>query len=532
MSAYDYIVIGGGSAGCVVAARLSERSEIKVLLLEAGGADRSLLLKIPLAYSMLRNMPQFDWGYKTDPEPFAAGREIPVARGRVLGGSSSINGMMYSRGHPKDYDEWAQMGAQGWSYDEVLPFFKKSECNWRGEGAVHGGSGPMNVVPFKSREPAAQAIRETARSLNYHVLDDFEAGDPEGFSLPDATISRGRRSSASQAFLKPARNRPNLTVITGAHASRIVIENRRAVGVEYLKRGKTITVRADREIVLSGGTYASPQLLMLSGIGPADHLRDMGIQPVMDISGIGQNLQEHPLAPIGFAGKKPFYFSRSLRADRMAFSALRWMLTGQGTLSSVPLNTIAYLKSNAGLERPDIENIFVSTSLAANVWFPGIRKPAPDVLTSLNAALRPKSRGFVKLRSADPMTAPRIQFNLLQETEDLNLLRHALRWTRDFVRQDPLTEHVGDEVFPGADVQTDEALNAYIQTTVATVQHPTSTCKMGEGEDAVVDSTLRVRGIDGLRIADASIMPTLIGGHTNAPTIMIGEKAAAMIMNN
>lgn len=530
-SAFNYIVIGGGSAGCVVAARLSENPENRVVLLEAGGSDRGLLLKIPLAYPTLREMPQFDWGFHTEPEPFANDRRIPAARGRVLGGSSSINGMMYSRGHPRDYDQWAQMGAKGWSFEEVLPFFKKSERNWRGEGPNHGGSGPMSVVPYRSREPAAKAIRETAQALNYRVLDDFEAGDPEGFALPDATISRGRRSSASQAFLKPARHRANLKVTTGAHVTRIVIENGRATGVDYVKDGRNFTVLADREVVLCGGSYASPQILMLSGVGPADHLREMGIEAVLDLPGVGRNLQEHPLVPMGFAGAKPFYFSRALRADRMAFGALQWLLTGRGVLSSVPLNTIAYLKSHPDLERPDIENIFVSTSFAAKVWFPGLRKPAPDILTSLNAVLRPKSRGFVELRSADPMAPPRIRFNILEDPDDIAILRHAIRWTRDFVRHEPVAQHVGEELLPGPSVTSDDALDAHIRQTVATVQHPAGTCRMGAGDDAVVDPDLRVRGIDGLRVADASIMPVLIGGHTNAPSIMIGEKVADLIAN-
>ncbi|WP_315763980.1 MULTISPECIES: GMC family oxidoreductase [unclassified Bradyrhizobium] len=529
---YDFIVVGGGSAGCVVAARLSERSDNNVLLLESGASDRSLILKMPLAFTSLRNSPRFDWGYKSDAEPFASQRIVPAARGKVLGGSSSTNGMMYSRGHPRDYDEWMEMGAEGWSYDAVLPFFKKSERNWRGEGPTHGGTGPMSVVPYTSSEPIAKAIEETARALNYRILDDFEAGDPEGFALPDSTIYRGRRASASKAFLHPARNRSNLTVITGAHVTRIVIENGRATGVEYLRNGRPITVRATREIVLSGGAYASPQLLMLSGIGPADHLRDVGVPVVLDVPGVGAGLQDHPMVPMGFSAKKPLQFGQRLRADRLALSVMYWLLTGRGLPSTVPLSSIAYYKSRPDLRRPDLENIFMSTNLAAKVWFPGWRKPEPDALTSLNVVLRPRSRGFVRLRSADPAAPPRIQFNLLQDPNDLRLLRYALRWTRDFVRHAPLSEHVGQELFPGTALETDAALDAYIRKTVATAEHPTSTCRIGAGQDAVVDPQLRVHGINGLRIADASIMPTLIGGHTNAPSIMIGEKAADMILAN
>lgn len=526
---HDFIVIGAGSAGSAVAARLSEQSSNRVLLLEAGGRDQHLTLKMPLLFTSLRTSP-FDWGYATDPEPYAADRVVPAPRGKVLGGSSSVNGMMYSRGHPKDYDEWAAMGAEGWSYEEVLPFFKKSESNWRGEGPHHGGSGPLKVTPYRSNEPIAQAIRETARSMQYRVLDDFEAGNPEGFALPDSTTFRGRRASASQAFLAPARHRDNLKVVTGAHVTKILVENGRAVGVNYRIGEQSVTARAGREVVLSGGAYASPQILMLSGIGPAEHLREMGIAVVRDSPGVGKGLQEHPLVPTSFALKRASLFSRYMRADRMALAVLTWLLTGRGIPGSVPLSSIAYYKSRPDLDRPDLENVFMSTSLAARIWFPGWRTAVPDALTSLNVVLRPNSRGFVKLRSSDPHDAPRIQFNFLEDAEDLRLLRHAIRWTRDFVRQAPLADFVGEEIFPGKGVDSDAALDGFIRQIVTTGQHPTSTCRMGVEADAVVDPQLRVRGVDGLRVADASIMPTLIGGHTNAPSIMIGEKAAAMIL--
>ncbi len=389
---YDYIVIGGGSAGCVVAARLSERADNKVLLLESGGGDRSFILNMPLAFTSLRTS-KFDWGYTTEPEPFAANRNLPAPRGKVIGGSSSVNGMMYSRGHPRDYDQWRQMGAEGWSYEDVLPYFKKSERNWRGAGPTHGGSGPLSVVPYTSDEPITKAIHETARALNYRVLDDFEAGDPEGFALPDRTVFRGRRFSAARAFLDPARRRPNLTIVTGAHVARILIRKGRATGVEYLKSGKTLTAHAGREIVLSGGAYATPQILQLSGVGPADHLREVGVPIVLDLPGVGAGLQEHPLSPMAFSLKKPLRFTRELRADRLAFAGLRWMLTGGGLPSTVPLSCIAYYKSRDGLERPDLENIFMSANMAAQVWFPGWRKPPPDLLSSLNVVLRPAAAG-------------------------------------------------------------------------------------------------------------------------------------------
>jgi len=525
---YDFIIIGGGSAGCVIAARLSERAENKVLLLESGGRDTNILLKMPFAFTVLRDTP-LDWGYSTDPEPFAGGRIVPTARGKVLGGSSSVNGMMYSRGHPRDYDQWRQMGAEGWSYEDVLPYFRKSESNWRGEGPVHGGSGPLKVTPYLSDEPVSRAIKDTARATGHRVLHDFEAGDPEGFALPDSTIYKGCRASASKAFLEPARERPNLDVVTSAHVLRIVVEKGRAVAVDYLKAGETRQVRAEREIILSGGAYASPQILMLSGIGPAEHLKGHGIPVQLDLPGVGSGLQEHPLVPMSFGLKKPLRFTKRLRADRLAFAGLRWLLTGRG-LPSVPLSCIAYHKSRPDLERPDLETIFMATNMMARPWFPGWKKPQPDALTMMNVVLRPGSRGSVRLRSSDPLDKPRIQLNLLQDPEDLRLLRYATRWTRDFVRNAPLAEYVGDEMLPGSAVNGDAELDEVIRQVVTIGQHPTSTCRMGNDEDAVVDAELRLRGVEGLRVADASVMPTLIGGHTNAPSMMIGERAADILM--
>lgn len=442
----------------------------------------------------------------------------------------AINGMMYSRGHPRDYDQWAQMGATGWSFDEVLPYFRKSERNARGASHWHGADGPMGVSRMSHDDPIVQAAETTARNLGYPVPDDFEAGTSEGFALPDLTIGKGRRASSASAFLKPARRRTNLAVETGAHVTRVLFEGTRAVGVEYRQSGRTHTARCAAEIILCGGAYASPHLLMLSGVGPAEHLRQHGVDVVADLPGVGSNLQDHPLVPMGFRGKRRFPLQAKLRADRVALSALQWMLTGKGMMGTQPLTTIAYYRSRAELERPDLESIMMPTSLNAHVWFPGIRKPHEDIMTALNCVLRPSSRGSVRLRSADPVAKPAIQFNMLAEQSDVDLLRHSIEWTRSFMASAPMNEFVGEEAFPGSAMNTSVAMENYIRSVSVTAQHPACTCRMGTDPESVVDPSLRVNGIEGLRVADASVMPTLIGGHTNAPSIMIGERAADFLL--
>lgn len=526
---FDFIVVGGGSAGAVVAARLSEGAKYSVLLLEAGAPDKSLLIRMPLGFRLIRQLALFDWGYRSEPEPHANARSIHIPRGKVLGGSSSVNGMIYSRGHARDYDEWVRLGAAGWSYDDVLSYFRKSERSDRGASTWHGADGAMGVSRISNDDPLAHAIKQTAVELGYPVVDDFEAGSHEGFGLPDLTVGKGRRSSTASAFLAPVRDRANLHVVTGAHATRILFKCTRATGVEYRVGEKAFTASCSRETILCGGAYGSPHLLMLSGVGPAEHLRRHGISVVADLPGVGTGLQDHPLVPMVFRSKQPLLVRSATRADRIAWAALRWMLTGKGFLATQPLSSVAYYRSQPSLERPDLEFVLIPTSLDAKVWFPGIRPPGADLLSIYNIVLQPESRGSVRLRSANPHEPPAIQFNLLQSDHDAELLRHAIGWTRDLMSAGSMQRFVGEEALPGRGVEDAAGVKEFIRSAVVTAQHPACTCRMGVDAESVVDPQLRVHGLQGLRVADASIMPTLIGGHTNATSIMIGERAADFV---
>jgi choline dehydrogenase-like flavoprotein len=526
----DYIIVGAGSAGCVLANRLSADPDVNVLLVEAGGRDRHPLMKIPFAFLKLQFVSRLNWGYMSEPEPHADNRRLWLPRGKCLGGTSSINGMVYSRGHPGDYDEWAEMGATGWSWSDVLPYFRKSENSWRGESEYHGASGALTVTPIKIVEPLFSKTMETARRLGHTVLDDQHGvGTGEGFAPGEVTVHRGMRGSTSKRFLDPVASRPNLKVLPNALVTRVLIENRRAVGIELAEPGGKRTITAEREVILAAGAYNSPQLLLLSGVGPADELKAVGIDPVVDLPGVGRNLQEHPLTGVAYTINQPVGFERELRFDRLAAKMTRWGLGLRGPASELPVICFGFVRTEEGLNRPDIKANIYPTRLDARVWFPGIRKGRGHAMTVFNVLLRPESRGSVTLRSTDPGDAPRIRINLFEDERDLVTLRRSVRLMRDFFAAEPLSDVVQSELMPGSDVRTDAEIDAFNRKSSTVAHHASCTCAMGTGPNSVVDPELRVRGVEGLRVVDASVMPRVVGGNTNAPVIMIAEKAADLI---
>ena len=526
---YDYIIVGAGSAGCVLAYRLTEDPDVRVLLLEAGGQDNQFFYRLALGFHSWR-YPETSWRYTTEPEPHLNGRELPVPRGKVLGGSSTINGMLYSRGHPRDYDLWRQMGCEGWGFDDVLPYFKRSETNWRGETEFHGGSGPLEVSRIDTRKFLHEPYMAAAQSLGWPLTDDHHGAHPEGFGGGDTTTTRrGRRASAARAYLRPAMRRPNLTVLTGALATKLVIEQGRATGLEFTHEGTPRTERVKREVILAGGVYNSPQLLMLSGIGPADHLQEMGIAPVVDLPGVGRNLSEHAAYWIEYATKGPVSLLNEMRIDKLAVAMGQWALFGTGTLATQCNSCHAEIRSKDGLEQPDLQIYFNPVRADAKPWFPGIGTRQEHLINAVVCLLQPESRGWMTLRSKDPKDKPRIQFNLMATQNDVDTLVRSVKIVRDVYGARPMADLIDREVRPGPAVQSDGEIEAFLRESLATSHHSVGTCAMGIGSQAVVDPELRVRGVEGLRVCDASIMPTVPGGNTNAPAIMVGEKAADLI---
>jgi choline dehydrogenase len=526
----DHIIIGAGSAGCVLANRLSEDGRSRVLLLEAGGEDDSWLFRMPLGFMMTAANPAYDWGYASEPDPKLGGRSLPLPRGRVLGGSSSVNGMIYMRGHASDYDGWRQMGCRGWGYDDVLPYFRRMESSWRGAGPFHGGDGPLAVSRVDGGHLLSDPIRASVRAAGFAESDDLSGERQEGFSECEVTVDRrGRRASTSRAYLRPVLGRPNLQLRTRTQATRVLIERGRAVGVEVRGPDGLRQVRARKEVILSSGAYASPQLLMLSGIGPGDHLRDQYIEPIVDAPGVGANLSEHPLVYMSFAARGATTFLSALRLDRAALSVLRWGLAGKGPFASQITSGVLMLRTRPELERPDIQLVFLPVRLDAKMWHPLSRNRQEHVLSVMVMQLHPESRGTVRLGSADPFARPVVDLNLLSAPSDFADIRGGIAATRRIFAQSPLAEMVRAELVPGPERQDDAALDGFIRDNLKITQHPCGTCRMGEDAEAVVDSQLRVRGVEGLRVVDASIMPTVPGANINAAVIMVAEKAADLI---
>ncbi|HEY5410298.1 MAG TPA: GMC family oxidoreductase N-terminal domain-containing protein [Caulobacteraceae bacterium] len=528
---YDYIVIGAGSSGCVIAARLSEDPDVRVLVLEAGGKDDHPYIHMPLGFLRAMLVPRLTWGYMSEPIAQLDGRRLPLPRGKVLGGSSSINGLFYMRGHPRDYDTWRQMGCDGWGYADVLPYFKRMETSWRGAGKYHGGSGPLSVRPIDTKLLLHDPLMATAKNAGYPVSDDLSGEVPEGFSKGEVTIDRrGRRASAYRAYLHPALRRPNLTIETDALTTRVLIETGRAVGVEISQQGKLRQIRAEREVILCGGAFNSPQLLMLSGIGPADELTQQGIRPIVDLEGVGKNLSEHPNCMMRFNAKSPVTFLKELRYDRAALSAAQWALLGSGPFATQINSCNVVVRTAPGLEQPDIQLMCNPVRMDAKLWFPGVAKPQQHAFQVGVVILHPHSRGEVTLRSASPLDPPKVQLNLMSTPTEFETMRRGIREARRIYHTPPQSELTGAEAVPGDDAQSDEALDAWIRKACSSTQHPVGTCSMGLGAEAVVGPDLRVIGIQGLRVADASIMPTVPGANTNASAIMVGEKASDLIL--
>ena len=531
-TAFDYIIIGAGSAGCTLANRLSADGRMRVLLLEAGGWDRHLLLKLPLAWGAVLLNRMYDWGYDTEPEERLDGRRIEVARGKVVGGSSAINAMAYVRGNRADYERWASRGLPDWSYEKVLPYFRKQESWEGGASQYRGGNGPLATRKARYQDPLVEAYLASAQDMGYALNDDYNGMEQDGFARMQMTIRDGRRESAATAYLHPVLSRENLIVRVTSPVTRISIEGTRAVGVEYFHNGECCFVPAAREVILSGGAINSPQLLMLSGIGDPAELSPYNIAVKAALPGVGKNLQDHVAALLIYGRRDESPFLRQMRADRLLLALGQGLLRGKGFATELPGGITGFVKTTPYEPIPDIQLLFIAGSLAAKPYLPPFSQPFADSFACRIVLLRPESRGSIRLASASPLAHPKIRQALLSIDVDWRKLSAGIRIFRELAQLPRLEPYVAREIGPGAAVTTQNELQAYVQKTAVTAHHPCGTCRMGPADDlgTVVDSEMRVHGVEGLRVVDASVFPDLVGGNINAPVVMIAERAADLIL--